>query len=163
MVTSLVWQQNLHRRRAFRHNFPVCPLSLHFTFYFFFPFSLSDGVLYPTYPRHLQQPRLAFRAKVVTSFVVVPDWDMSQQEQPLNGSIPLAWGPPATAPHSPLLFSELPVIPTIAASYPSPKQSPVSVGDVFISDLSKADLWVPPTPKVSVPGSLLYLKNTALF
>ncbi|KAI1807416.1 fungal-specific transcription factor domain protein [Daldinia bambusicola] len=60
--------------------------------------------------------------------------------QPLNGSIPLAWGPPATAPHSPLLFSELPVIPTIATSYPSPKQSPVSVSDVFVPDLTKADL-----------------------
>ncbi|KAK6953535.1 hypothetical protein Daesc_005840 [Daldinia eschscholtzii] len=57
----------------------------------------------------------------------LPDWDISQQEQTLSGSMPLAWGPPATAPHSPLLFSELPVIPTIAASYPSPKQSPISV------------------------------------
>ncbi|KAI1468332.1 fungal-specific transcription factor domain protein [Daldinia caldariorum] len=70
----------------------------------------------------------------------LPDWDVSQQDQPLNGSIPLAWGPPATAPHSPLLFSELPVIPTMATSYPSPKQSPVSISDVFVPDLTKADL-----------------------
>ncbi|KAI0851728.1 fungal-specific transcription factor domain protein [Daldinia vernicosa] len=85
-------------------------------------------------------PESPSKEGIPTQFPLVPDWDLSQQEQPLSGSIPLAWGPPATAPHSPLLFSEFPVIPTIAASYPSPKQSPVSVGDVFVSDLTKADL-----------------------
>ncbi|KAI1097371.1 fungal-specific transcription factor domain protein [Jackrogersella minutella] len=70
----------------------------------------------------------------------LPDWDVPQQEQPPNSTIPLAWGPPETAPHSPLLFSGLPALPAIAASYPSPKQSPPSIGDFLVPELTKADL-----------------------
>nr|UOS85798.1 transcription factor [Hypoxylon rubiginosum] len=70
----------------------------------------------------------------------LPDWDAPQQEQPPNTSIPLSWGVPETAPQSPLLFPDLPVLPTTATSYPSPKQSPTSVSDVFIADLVKSDL-----------------------
>ncbi|KAI2602599.1 fungal-specific transcription factor domain protein [Hypoxylon sp. NC1633] len=78
--------------------------------------------------------------ETVTTQFHLPDWDISQPEQSTTSSIPLAWGPPETAPHSPLLFPDLSVLPTTAASYPSPKQSPTSVGDVFILDLTKADL-----------------------
>ncbi|KAL7619527.1 hypothetical protein AAE478_010067 [Parahypoxylon ruwenzoriense] len=68
------------------------------------------------------------------------DWDVPQHEQPQNTSIPLAWGAPDTAPQSPILLPDLQVLPTMSTSYPSPKQSPTSVGDVFIPDLTKADL-----------------------
>ncbi|KAI0838354.1 fungal-specific transcription factor domain protein [Hypoxylon sp. FL0890] len=76
----------------------------------------------------------------VTTQFSLPDWDGQHQEHLPNNSIPLAWGPPETAPHSPLLFPEPPILPTLATSYPSPKQSPTSVSDGLISDLTKADL-----------------------
>ncbi|KAI2635662.1 fungal-specific transcription factor domain protein [Hypomontagnella submonticulosa] len=80
------------------------------------------------------------KENVSTQFPL-PDWDISQQEQQQNCSLSLAWGPPEPTPHSPLLFPDISgVLPTIAASYPSPKQSPTSVGDIFIPDLAKADL-----------------------
>ncbi|KAI1377953.1 fungal-specific transcription factor domain protein [Hypoxylon crocopeplum] len=78
--------------------------------------------------------------ETVTTQFSLPDWDMQHQEQAHNISIPLTWGPPETVPHSPLLFSDFPVFPSIAASCPSPKQSPTSIGDVFIPDLMKVDL-----------------------
>ncbi|KAI0886807.1 fungal-specific transcription factor domain protein [Annulohypoxylon maeteangense] len=71
----------------------------------------------------------------------LPDWDITQHEHPSGNSIPLAWGPPPDGlPRSPLLFPDVSVLPTIAASYPSPKQSPPSIGDVYVPDLAKADL-----------------------
>ncbi|KAI1087972.1 fungal-specific transcription factor domain protein [Rostrohypoxylon terebratum] len=74
----------------------------------------------------------------------LPDWDMQHQERPPGNPIPIAWGPPPPpaegVPHSPLLFTDVQVLPTIAASYPSPKQSPASVTDAFVPDLAKADL-----------------------
>ncbi|KAI1413390.1 fungal-specific transcription factor domain protein [Hypoxylon sp. FL1857] len=78
--------------------------------------------------------------EAATAQFALPDWDGHQQEHLPNHAIPLTWGPPETAPHSPLLFPDPPILPTLATSYPSPKQSPTSVGDVFISDLTKADL-----------------------
>ncbi|KAI6086316.1 fungal-specific transcription factor domain protein [Hypoxylon rubiginosum] len=79
------------------------------------------------------------RENAIASFNL-PDWGIPQQEQPPNVSIPLTWGIPETAPQSPLLFPDLPVLPTTATSYPSPRQSPTSTGDIFITDLVKADL-----------------------
>ncbi|KAI1210245.1 fungal-specific transcription factor domain protein [Annulohypoxylon truncatum] len=76
----------------------------------------------------------------VTAQFPLPDWDIHQHEHPPVNPIPLAWGPPEGVPHSPLLFPDVPVVPTIAASYPSPKQSPASIGDAFLPDLAKADL-----------------------
>ncbi|KAI2463365.1 fungal-specific transcription factor domain protein [Annulohypoxylon bovei var. microspora] len=76
----------------------------------------------------------------VTAQFPLPDWDVPQQEHQPSNSMPLAWGPLEGVPHSPLLFPDVAVLPTIAAPYPSPKQSPASIGDVFIPDLTKADL-----------------------
>nr|QNC49738.1 Hfaza1G [Hypoxylon fragiforme] len=67
-------------------------------------------------------------------------WEVPQEEQPSNTAIPLTWGPPETTPQSPLLFTDISVLPAISTSYPSPKQSPTSLNDVFIPDLTKADL-----------------------
>ncbi|KAI5863948.1 fungal-specific transcription factor domain protein [Durotheca rogersii] len=71
----------------------------------------------------------------------LPDWDLSQHEQqPPNTAIPLVWAAPETAPQSPILYPDIQVLPTMSTSYPSPKQSPTSVGDIFIPDLTRADL-----------------------
>ncbi|KAI0165154.1 fungal-specific transcription factor domain protein [Hypoxylon sp. FL1284] len=75
-----------------------------------------------------------------TTQFTLSDLDVPHQDQLPSTSIPLSWGVPETAPQSPLLFPDLPVLPMIATSYPSPKQSPTSIGDFFIPDLVKADL-----------------------
>ncbi|OTA99701.1 hypothetical protein M426DRAFT_268911 [Hypoxylon sp. CI-4A] len=107
----------------------------------------------------------------VTAQFSLPNWDVTHQEQqpphpPSSTSMPLAWGPPETAPQSPLLFSDLPVLPAIAASYPSPKQSPNSIGDVFMSDLTKAELIQlyfdrvhPIIPILNKPKTFKWLNN----
>lgn len=96
----------------------------------------------------------------------LPDWDVSQPEQSTNASTSLAWGAPGTAPPSPILFPDLPVLPTIATSYPSPKQSPASIGEVFVSDLMKADLTQlyfdrvhPVVPILNKPKTFKWIKE----
>ncbi|KAI1385803.1 fungal-specific transcription factor domain-containing protein [Hypoxylon trugodes] len=78
------------------------------------------------------------RENVTTQFSV-PNWDMPHHEPP-NAPISLPWGPPETSPHSPLVFSDIPILPAAAAPYPSPKQSPDSISEAFVPDLTKAEL-----------------------